>query len=592
MNSFALKYWLMMWATMVAFSPASDALTFVSPPEFTKTFYAPLTGVLRFTTDEAARVSVMVDDGHGSWERRFYSYATEHELPLYGFKAARTNEIRVTIHDRLRNEVTHPEPVVFSTDALPSVFPKLNLLEAQPERMEPGYTLFRLDVDYVEHVFAVIIDHLGEVVWFHYTPSTADIRQLENGNLFMPTLTNFVEMNLLGEVVNTWTPPEGLEIDPHDGVLTDQGTILYLAHATNVVTDYPLSTTNPDGPRTNVNAYYQKLVEISAENSELLNVWDPLETLDPRRQSYLIARIPRGWDIHHSNAIIEDPGDGGLVVSMRHQHAVVKFARETGELRWILGTHDNWKAEWQPYLLTPVGTPFEWSFGQHAPVPLGEGRWLVYDNGNDRELPFDPRMPAVESYTRAVEYQIDEERMEIRQVWAYGGTNAQERIYTPFKGNAAPLPLTGNVLVGFSAVRYVDGQPLESPEPNPTMVRIQEVTHEEVPEVVFDLALSVHDKPESEHNACTIYRALRIPDLYGHPAVPVQDLLVNFENGIARLRFSADPVRSYFIEASANLEHWEQIATPGGDPENPGEFEFEELIPPGATGRYYRVITH
>ena len=579
-------------AAVVLMTRCTEGVVFLSSPEFTPSRQAPLAGVLRVSTDEECRVSVAVDDGHITWERDFFQYAREHAIPLFGFKPARTNDIRVTVHDRNRSQAEFAGAVRFITDPLPSIFPKLTTLKSIPEKMEPGYTLFRLDVQYNTSEWVVIVDDAGEVVWFHYTPSTADVRQLENGNLFMPTETNFVEMNLLGEVVNAWTPPEDLPIDPHDSVLTDHGTILYLAHATNSITEYPTSMTNPEAPTATVDVYFQKLVELDAADSSLLNVWDPMEVLDPRRTSYLIARIPRGWDAHHSNAIIEDPADGGLVVSMRHQHAVIKFARDTGEIVWILGPHENWGPEWQPYLLTPVGSPFEWSYGQHAPVPMGEGRWLLYDNGNDRALPFAPRLSPGENYTRAVEYQIDEERMEVSQTWQYGHGNSPQRLYTPFKGNATPLPQTGNVLAGFSAVTHVDGTRISETAPNAAMVRIQEVTRDDPPEVVFDLAMSVHDKPGSSDVACTIYRALRIPDLYGHPPAPVEDLMVNFNEDAVTLEFSGDAVHSYVIEGSSDLMEWEVIALAEEQGLDPGNFHYRDELMSGDGARFYRVAAH
>ena len=95
-----------------------------------------------------------------------------------------------------------------------------------------------------------------------------------------------------------------------------------------------------------------------------------------------------GYDNEHANAILEDPRDNSIVVSIRHQDAVIKFTRN-GQLKWILGPHANWGAQWQKYLLTPVGTPFEWQYAQHAPELTPQGTLLVYDDGNYRASPFE-----------------------------------------------------------------------------------------------------------------------------------------------------------------------------------------------------------
>src|SRR4029077_15803913 len=139
-------------------------------------------------------------------------------------------------------------------------------------------------------------------------------------------------------------------VDQHDGVPTPHGTILYLSGASRVVTNFPSSATNSNAPAATTNVLYQAVIEMSATNSTLLNVWHTIDMLDPRRISYLTftIRTPMGWDWGHANAVIEDPRDDSLIVSLRHQNAVIKFARSTGELKWILGPHENWGPAFQP----------------------------------------------------------------------------------------------------------------------------------------------------------------------------------------------------------------------------------------------------
>ncbi len=54
----------------------------------------------------------------------------------------------------------------------------------------------------------------------------------------------FIEINMLGETVQTWKPPTGYPIDSHDGVPTDHGTILYLTNIGRAVTNFPNSDSN------------------------------------------------------------------------------------------------------------------------------------------------------------------------------------------------------------------------------------------------------------------------------------------------------------------------------------------------------------
>jgi len=577
-------------AAQLALSISCAALTILSDPSFTAASNAPLAGTLALSTDEPSRVSVSVSDGTNTWERDFYDYRTAHAFPLLGFKPGRTNQITVTVRDKSRNEFTAPEPVVLITPALPSDFPKSELLKSEPERMEPGYTLFRIQNQNSAKAYVGIVDHAGDVVWYSGVPTTSDVRQLANGDLFIPLTTNFVEVNMLGNTVRSWPVPAGLNINLHDGVPTDHGTILYLNDASRVLTNFPSSATNPNAPLQTTSVLYNRVVEISATNASLLNIWSPIDVLDPRRLTYLTfdSHVALGWDIEHANALIEDPRDNSIIVSMRNQNLVFKFSRETGQLKWLLGPPENWSPQFQPYLLTPVGTPFEWQYGQHAPMITPQGTLLIYDDGNYRASPFSTKLADTNNYSRAVEYDINEQTMEITQVWEYGKTN-DDRLYTDRVGNVDLLPRTGNVLINFGYVIYANGLRPSPTAPAAVMCRIKEVTHEPNPEVVFDLAFFDSANTNSNYRGYFAYRCHRIPDLYSTLPQPVQDLMVQYEEGKATLVFSGDPAKTYIIQASTDLVRWEELGRVEGDAS--GGFHFADLQAEEFPARYYRVVT-
>ena len=567
----------------------THALMIASGPILATNANAPLAVLLSLTTDEDSRVSVSVDDGTAIWERHFHDYAKTHLVPLVGFKPGRTNVITVTVHDKFHNKVTAPQSVVFITGQLPSNFPKIVLLESQPDRMEPGYTLFRCVNNNINKAYLTIVDNSGEVVWYCSVSTMLDVRQLANGNLFASLATGFFELNMLGEKVKTVPIPAGWPVDQHDGVPTDHGTILYLSAASVIVTNFPSSATNPNAPPRTTNVWHQPVVEISATDAALLNNWSVIDMLDRLRINYLTftIRTSRGWDWEHANAVIEDPRDGSIIVSLRHQDAVIKFSRG-GQLKWILGPHENWGPEFQPYLLTPVGTPFQWNYAQHAPMITPQGTLLLYDNGNFRASPFEPKVPDASNYSRAVEYDINEETMEVSQVWEYGGDVA-EPLFTPSVGDADWLNRSGNILITYGNITYVNGAHPSAFSTNAAMVRIKEVTHDAVPEVVFDLALFDYNNTSTSYRGCFAYRSDRIPDLYSVQPTSVQDLVVKHENGATQLEFSAPPYRTYSIEASTNLLDWEEIGIPVAEQNE--EFYFEDEQTEEFQIRYYRVVT-
>ena len=125
-------------------------------------------------------------------------------MPLLGFKPGRTNQILVTSWDKLQNAQTKGQPITFVTAPLPADFPQGTVLQSQPSKMEPGFTLFIIQNRTAKAGYITIIDNSGEAVWYSPSPSTKqfDIRQLSNGDLFIeedPPFNRFLEINMLGE---------------------------------------------------------------------------------------------------------------------------------------------------------------------------------------------------------------------------------------------------------------------------------------------------------------------------------------------------------------------------------------------------------
>jgi hypothetical protein len=571
----------------LAFPFASRAITILSGPSFSQATNAPLAGTLSLTTDVSSRVSVSVDDGVQPWTRNFYDFTTNHAVTLAGFKPGRTNLITVTVYDQHRNQAVAPQPLVFITSPLPTNFPVLTLLQSVPDQMEPGYTLFGVVANLSRIAYHVIVDSSGEVVWYSSIPALLEIRQLTNGDFFLFGSASFMEIDLLGQTVKTWTVPSNLPIDIHEGVPTAHDTILYLTDSSTVVSNYPTSTTVSNAPvATANNVLYQNVVEISADDASVLNTWSPINDLDPRRITYLTTIGPPSWDSEHCNAVTEDPSDNSLIISMRDQNAVIKISRATGQLIWILGPPDNWGPQWQPYLLTPVGLPFGWQYGQHSPVITPRGTLMLYDDGNFRASPFALPVADANNYSRAVEYAIDQTNMTVSQVWDYGRDDALQ-FYTDKVGSAYPLPQTGNILVTFGSVRYVNGAPPSSYGVNATMARIQEVTYDAAPTVLFDLAVTEYNNTNVVFRDCSVYRSHRIPDLYGHLPQPVADLTLEYQNGISHLQFSADTTRTYIVQASSDLQNWQSLGI--AEEAEDGTFEFDD--PSTSLTRYYRILS-
>jgi arylsulfate sulfotransferase len=383
-------------------------------------------------------------------------------------------------------------------------------------------------------------------------------------------------------------------VNAHEGLVTSHGTLLYLSDVSRSVSNFPTSDTVSNAPLETTNIDDNPIVEISYTNGVLLNAWSPLDMLDPTRVTYLTHGIasgsPDGVDNEHANALIDDTNDDAIIVSLRNQNAVYKFSRATGQLKWILGPPALWGTNWQPYLLTPAGEPFDWNYGQHAPELTPEGTLLVYNDDNYRASPFDASVPDALNYSSAIEYQINEQTMTVSEVWNSCWQSNQARLFTPYVGRVQWLPQTRNVLVDYGAITEINGSPPNARLPSASMVRIMEYTHDPVPQVVFDISFFDSTNIAPNYMGYICYRAYQIPDLYAHPAEPVADLAVSDRYQIPRLDFSADPTRNYLIQASPDLVNWTTVGTPvpAG---SLGDYDFEDLNANQFTTRYYRVVT-
>ncbi len=117
-------------------------------------------------------------------------------------------------------------------------------------------------------------------------------------------------------------------------------------------------------------------------------------------------------------------------------------------------------------------------------------------------------MPPSESFSRAVEYSIDEENMEVSEIWSYGDPE-DEKFFARFVGDADWMPQMGNVLINYGGlVSDAEGNPVET-GPGHMRVRVVEVTHDTPAEKVFELFID--DERPAGWN---MFRAARLPSLY------------------------------------------------------------------------------
>jgi len=501
-------------------------IEFRDPPEISgaPNPNVPLVAIVTVVTDPPTSIEIVLWDGAGhTFMVESSESASSHNIPILGLKADRTYEVQITAIHISGSRSDWAEVLTLDTPPLPDSFPLIQVRKSIPNAMEPGFTLFSArHAEFGSH-FVVIVDEIGDVVWYAEDNITRGVVMLENGNLLVGRVSPIatMEYTLLGEVVSVWYAAQSEESLPgdipvdvfsihHDTIVMPSGNFLAVSREIRTVDNFPVDELDPNVSETQ-DVLDDPIVEFRRDGT-VVEKWRQLDLLKPTRIGFdaTKTRFFNSADWGHTNAVWYDPKDDSFITSVRQQDAVVKISRATGELIWILGNHDNWGG-FEQYLLSPIGSPFEWQWHQHAPMVTSSGTVLLFDNANFRASPFtgDPILPASANYSRAVEYRVDEDAMTIEQVWEWGLSQSGEQLYAPFVGDADELPVTGNVLIDFAGLCTIDGVPSDSIPLCHKSMRIIEIERGSTDRVVFDLLI---DDPETA--GWIGYRADRIAALY------------------------------------------------------------------------------
>ena len=160
------------------------------------------------------------------------------------------------------------------------------------------------------------------------------------------------------------------------------------------------------------------------------------------------AGAGRNWA--HINSVDYDPTDDSIIISSRHQSALIKIGRDK-QVKWIMGSPEGWGPKFADKVLKPVdkdGKPikcegskcegdFDWTWTQHTGWRVDSKSdkdvfyLSVFDNGDARGME-QPALPEMK-YSRAVVYKIDQKKMTVEQIWEVGKDLGHE-YYSPVTG--------------------------------------------------------------------------------------------------------------------------------------------------------------
>jgi len=305
--------------------------------------------------------------------------------------------------------------------SVPSDFPQPVITVNQ--HPAPGYLFLENEAQSGSR-YAMILDNDGSPVWYHRNGGWG--LKVQRNDLI--TWGAFTGADKNFNVVRTYGAVNGYATDNHAlEVLEDGGYLLLGTHGQGAVD----MTRYLAGASTNAGVLSTVLQEFTATGDLILQFrgWDhfDIRDLEPSVDNPLGGSM----SFPHMNAIDVDTDDH-LLLSSRNISEVTKIDRDTGRVIWRLGGARS--------SFTFVDDPLNGFRNQHDISALGDGRYLLFDNGNGH----DPQV------SRAAEYQLDLTRMTATLVWQFRNT---PDYYTSYMGSAQRLP-NGNTLINFVGAAY------------------------------------------------------------------------------------------------------------------------------------------
>jgi hypothetical protein len=393
---------------------------------------------------------------------------------------------------------------VFKTGGLPPQrFPQVAV--TRPDGLEPNPGIELVDavtltpIPSTSPVGTVAFDLNGNLIWFDdlqdgaRLDSSFPFKLLPNGNILMVVTGAFNgvrEVNLAGETISQFSFTDlnqalaqaGFQLVvgvPHHDILPlPNGHLIVLVNLFKSFTDLP-------GFPGSTEVLGDVLIDLD-QNRKPVWVWNTFEHLD-------VNRHPLGFpDWTHSNAIVDSPEDGNLILSMRNQDWVIKInyrdGAGDGSILWRLGPGGDF--------VIPGGSPADFNYAQHYPVltstkSSGVFPLMLFDNGNNRIMDSkgticgSPGAPAC--YSRPVHFQLDETSKTVQILWQH-----KLPAFTLCCGSINTLA-NGNAEFDIAIAPIV-----------PPGSRIQEVTQDVDPRLVWQMDVFGQ----------LVYRGFRIPSLY------------------------------------------------------------------------------
>ena len=372
---------------------------------------SPLTAMVLFKTPVPAEATIVVHgkEAAGNIVHRF-PRTMEHILPVYGLYGGMDNTVDIILSNGEKNTIT------ITTEPLDERVPLSTSCDTTADYFGDNVMFMTASMKSVP----VAYDYKGDVRWYSPYNFAFDLKRIDNGHILVGTerlvdmpyyTTGIYELAVSGKVFKEYRIPGGYH---HDHLPMKDGNLLILTQDLN-------SDTVED-----------MCILVDKDTGEILKSWDYKKVLPQYPVAGSGTQDAEDW--FHNNAVWYDEETNSLMLSGRHQDAVINIDYETGELNWIIGDPEGWPQEYvDKYFFTPVGDTenFDWQYEQHACMLLPNRDIFLFDNGHWRAKSKEKYIPNSQNFSRGVIYRIDTEKMEIEQIWQYGKERGAE-FFSPY----------------------------------------------------------------------------------------------------------------------------------------------------------------
>ncbi len=289
------------------------------------------------------------------------------------------------------------------------------------------------DFPYNSYGYLMILDNNAVPIYFkRFDYNLFDFKKQPNGLLsyFDPHSLKFYFMNDSYSIVDSISAVNGLGTDPHELRVLPNGYMLLLA------SDYAIVNMDTVVQNGNPHALVKGMaIQEFDENKNIILQWRTFDHFRITDATPDINLTDSLIDYVHANAIAVDT-DGNLLLSSRHMDEITKINSRTGDIIW------RWGGEYcKNNQFTFTNDPAGFSH-QHDIRILPNEHLTLFDNGNLKVIP----------YSRACEYEMDEQNKTVTLDWEY--TN-DPQTYTFAMGNVERL-VDQHTVIGWGAN---DGQP-------------------------------------------------------------------------------------------------------------------------------------